>query len=97
MNASGISFAIPVDTVSQVVKQLKTYRRVVRPYIGMKLANVMVSTDSGDSGSSGSAGRGNGNSWSQRKSSVMPHTGAIKVLVLEVERGSPAALAGLQG
>lgn len=91
VNATGISFAIPVDTVAQVVKQLKTYRRVVRPYIGMKLANVMVVEDN----RGGAGGSGGGSSKSVR-GSVMPHTGAIKVLVLEVDRGSPAAVAGLQ-
>lgn len=90
VNASGISFAIPVDTVAQVVRQLKTYRKVVRPYIGMKLANVMVTVDGKDTG-----GSGRSNGWGQR-GNVMPQTGVIKVLVLEVDRGSPAAVAGLQ-
>jgi HtrA serine peptidase 2 len=35
--ADGVSFAIPIDTVREVVAQLETRGRVVRPYIGVKL------------------------------------------------------------
>ncbi|RLN51007.1 hypothetical protein BBJ28_00019408 [Nothophytophthora sp. Chile5] len=35
----GISFAIPVDTASQVIEQLRKHKKVVRPYIGMQMIN----------------------------------------------------------
>ncbi|RLN91502.1 hypothetical protein BBJ28_00006447 [Nothophytophthora sp. Chile5] len=35
----GISFAIPVDTATQVIEQLRKYKKVVRPYIGMQMIN----------------------------------------------------------
>ena len=31
----GISFAIPIDTAAQVIKQLKRHKKVIRPYIGI--------------------------------------------------------------
>lgn len=35
--ADGVSFAIPIDAVREVVRQLETHGRVIRPYIGVKL------------------------------------------------------------
>ena len=35
--ADGVSFAIPIDIVQEVVRQLKLHGRVIRPYIGVKL------------------------------------------------------------
>lgn len=35
--ADGVSFAIPIDAVREVVGQLEARGRVVRPYIGVKL------------------------------------------------------------
>lgn len=35
--ADGVSFAIPIDTVREVVRQLEVHGRVIRPYIGVKL------------------------------------------------------------
>jgi HtrA serine peptidase 2 len=35
--ADGVSFAIPIDTVREVVRQLEIHGRVIRPYIGVKL------------------------------------------------------------
>jgi HtrA serine peptidase 2 len=37
---SGIGFAIPIDTAWQVIKQLRTHRKVVRPWIGMKMVTL---------------------------------------------------------
>ena len=37
--SDGISFAIPIDTAAQVIRQLRQNRRVIRPYVGLKLAN----------------------------------------------------------
>lgn len=41
-NVSGISFAIPIDTAWQVIKQLRVNKRVVRPYIGMRFQTVLT-------------------------------------------------------
>jgi len=38
-HSSGISFAIPIDTALLVIKQLQERKRVLRPYIGMRIAN----------------------------------------------------------
>jgi len=35
--ADGVSFAIPIDAVREVVRQLEMHGRVIRPYIGVKL------------------------------------------------------------
>lgn len=35
----GISFAIPIDTASQVIDQLLQHKKVVRAYIGMQMVN----------------------------------------------------------
>ena len=37
---AGIGFAIPMDTAWQVVKQLRANRKVVRPWIGMKMVTL---------------------------------------------------------
>lgn len=38
-DAVGISFAIPSDLASQVIKQLMQYKRVIRPYVGLNMVN----------------------------------------------------------
>jgi len=38
--ADGISFAIPIDTAWQVVRQLLKHGRVARPYVGFKMVTV---------------------------------------------------------
>lgn len=35
--ADGVSFAIPIDTAVEVMRQLAEHGRVVRPYVGMKM------------------------------------------------------------
>lgn len=42
-DTDGISFAIPIDIASQIISQLISTKRVVRPYVGLKLANVSSS------------------------------------------------------
>jgi HtrA serine peptidase 2 len=37
----GISFAIPVDAASHVIKQLMLQKRVIRPYVGLKMTNYL--------------------------------------------------------
>ena len=63
---SGIGFAIPIDTAAQVIAQLRSNRKVVRPYIGMK----MVTLDETSAGISGS------------KAASKPEQGAVVVEVL---------------
>lgn len=36
---SGISFAIPMDVAWQVIEQLRKYRNVRRPYLGIKFVS----------------------------------------------------------
>ena len=38
----GISFAIPIDTAAQVIKQLKRHKKVIRPYIGTKAYSLYI-------------------------------------------------------
>ena len=37
---AGIGFAIPMDSAWQVIKQLRAHRKVVRPYIGMRMVTL---------------------------------------------------------
>lgn len=37
-NSAGISFAIPIDSASRIIRQLITQQHVVRPYIGLRMA-----------------------------------------------------------
>jgi S1-C subfamily serine protease len=46
--ASGISFAIPIDTANQVISQLLRNKAVVRPYIGMRMVNYVPSSRGGN-------------------------------------------------
>lgn len=47
--ADGIAFAIPIDTVMPIISQLKQNKRVIRPYVGLKIRaerkNEMPSSD----------------------------------------------------
>jgi S1-C subfamily serine protease len=69
---AGIGFAMPVDTVNQVVPQLIAHGRVIRPYLGVRLDDRLSSV-------------------------VARRLGVEGVLLRGVERGSPAAAAGLRG
>ena len=77
----GVSFAIPIDTAWRVISQLMKNRRVVRPYVGLRMINFVESGDQ--------IGRG------RRHSSRRPNE-STSVLVVDVTQGSPADLAGLQ-
>ncbi len=37
----GISFAIPIDTAAIIIQQLLKNKRVVRPYVGLKMLNIV--------------------------------------------------------
>lgn len=42
--ADGVSFAIPIDTAKDVVRQLREHGRVIRPYVGLTMAEVTGSS-----------------------------------------------------
>ena len=75
----GISFAIPIDLALQVIRQLKSSKRVVRPFLGVHMANFNPAK-----------GR------KFRKEDKMVETAEVQVLIIDVERGSPAEQAGLR-
>jgi HtrA serine peptidase 2 len=77
-DSDGVSFAIPIDMAQQVIKQLIVNKRVIRPYVGLKMINYSPTT--------GSKARRNGITLKEDTS----------VLVVEVERDSPAHRAGVQ-
>lgn len=47
----GISFAIPIDTAIQIIDQLKGRKRVIRPFVGLRLANYIDKSRINGSGS----------------------------------------------
>lgn len=47
----GISFAIPIDTASLVIQQLLKNKKVLRPYVGLKMINIVNSRQNFDSSS----------------------------------------------
>ncbi|MEW6426584.1 MAG: trypsin-like peptidase domain-containing protein [Thermodesulfobacteriota bacterium] len=67
--SAGIGFAVPVDTVNRVVPEIIRYGRVIRPGIGVMVANENISRRLGLEG----------------------------VLIISVQPGSRAAVAGLRG
>lgn len=86
----GISFAIPIDIASQIIKQLLQHKRVIRPFVGLKMANV-VSTQQ-------EAEKSRSFFRSGRRSNVpaLLTTEGMLVTVMDVVKGSPAQLSGLQ-
>lgn len=50
----GVSFAIPIDTAWRVIQQLMENKRVVRPFVGLKMIN-FVETQDGTRGGRGAA------------------------------------------
>eukprot|EP01040_Poterioochromonas_malhamensis_P013116 gene13116-14397_t len=83
----GISFAIPIDIASQIIKQLLTNKRVIRPYVGLKMANMIVTPEGTPAQSNSRRGRHH-----------MQHAltaQETKVVVLDVVKGSPAYQCGI--
>ncbi len=86
----GISFAIPIDIASQIIKQLLANKRVIRPYVGLKMANMVAAPQDYTT------------NRSYRRNHPYPSqdpllsTHETKVVVLDVVRGSPAYNCGLQ-
>lgn len=75
----GISFAIPIDIAAQVISQLQRSKRVVRPFVGITMANFNPHT-----------------SERKRRGDTNLSADEVQVLVLAVEKGSPAEQAGLR-
>ena len=67
--SEGLGFAIPVDTVNRVVPQLIRNGRIVRPGIGVQVADAEFARRHGVNG----------------------------IIIIDVERGTPAQAAGLRG
>ena len=44
-DSDGVSFAIPIDTAQQVIKQLLANKRVIRPYVGLRMINFTASNN----------------------------------------------------
>lgn len=80
-DSDGVSFAIPIDTAQQVIKQLIANKRVIRPYVGLRMINFAAS---------------NNRKLKSRDKNGMFTAEEIQVLVVDVESGSPAHRAGLQ-
>ena len=59
-------------------------KRVIRPYIGIKMTNFIQDRNS------------NGNIRKYNKSSDLISASDLKVMVVEVERNSPASKSGIQ-
>jgi S1-C subfamily serine protease len=81
----GVGFAVPIDTVKDVVEQLITTGEVVHGYIGVRMFTVGVDELAAYSGLS---------EGELREEYGLPGNGAI---VSEVTAGGPAAKAGIEG
>ena len=75
-DSDGVSFAIPIDTAAQIIKQLVANKRVVRPYVGLRMTNFSPK------------------SKTRLKSTMINND--VMVLVVDVERNSPADAAGIK-
>lgn len=103
----GISFAIPIDVASQIINQLKANKKVIRPYVGMKLANFLPDSHGGNGGSrssswnpftrgGGGGGGGSRKSGRQLRDEEFYNTKDMQVIVLDVVVNSPAHHCGLE-
>eukprot|EP00607_Mallomonas_marina_P000088 CAMPEP_0182425008 /NCGR_PEP_ID=MMETSP1167-20130531/11331_1 /TAXON_ID=2988 /ORGANISM="Mallomonas Sp, Strain CCMP3275" /LENGTH=131 /DNA_ID=CAMNT_0024605293 /DNA_START=731 /DNA_END=1122 /DNA_ORIENTATION=+ len=82
--SDGISFAIPIDSASIIIDQLLKSRRVIRPYIGIKMAD-FIPDKSSKSGRRGSP------------PGVITSIDEVSIpLIVEVLPASPAYKAGLR-
>eukprot|EP00981_Chlorochromonas_danica_P009526 scaffold2721_cov181-Ochromonas_danica.AAC.4 len=81
----GISLAIPIDVAQQIIKQLLLNKRVIRPYVGLRMAEMVAEP------------REYSTNRLYRKSHKYPPAiaGDAKVVVVDVQSGSPAQQAGL--
>ena len=81
----GISFAIPIDTASLIIKQLLKNGRVIRPFIGMQMTDFQFED----------LGAAQGKAISRGLTTGAVEDGTVPI-IWEVTRGSPAAKAGFQ-
>lgn len=79
-DSDGVSFAIPIDTAQQVIKQLLVNKKVIRPYVGLRMINFQPGSNKKK--------RGDKNGFFNPDD--------VQVLVVDVEKGSPAHRGGLQ-
>jgi HtrA serine peptidase 2 len=82
----GISFAIPIDIAVQIVNQLLTNKRVIRPYVGLKMANMVPNVTESSQHSN--------RNYRKRHTDILS-TEETKVVVLDVVKGSPAHNCGI--
>ena len=96
----GIGFAIPMDTAWPVVQQLIKRRRVVRPYVGIRmitLTDAIVAQERKWAGQLPWRGSGSNKGKKQTDDDMAFPVGVTKgVLVVEATPGSPAQRAGLR-
>lgn len=101
--ADGISFAIPVDTASAVIKQLMEKKRVIRPYVGLRMRDYIPSpVEPRTTPEAPRSWWGMGGSEQPRPSrrqqmmDALYDTKEVMVLVEKVRPGSPAEQCGIQ-
>ena len=80
LNASGISFAIPIDMALQVINQLIMNKRVVRPYVGMRVVNLLPSEKN----------------QNQKNQIIGYSSEETNALITNVDKSSPAYHAGIR-
>ena len=78
--SDGISFAIPIDTAALIISQLLKNKKVVRPYVGLKMINISSKIQRSDS---------------NKLSGALPLTSNY-VLVTDITPDSPAFRAGIK-
>jgi S1-C subfamily serine protease len=101
--ADGISFAIPVDTASVVIRQLMDNKHVVRPYVGMRVREYIPSNVEPRTSPAAPRSWWGGGAPSEPKPSrrqrgidALYHTQKVMVVVEDVKPDSPAAKCGIQ-
>lgn len=77
---SGVSFAIPIDTIKDIVAELRHKGRIIRPYLGITMAEV----------------KGDIFKHMKAKRPDLPDTLERCIVVSKVRVGSPACKAGLR-
>lgn len=79
--AEGIGFAIPIDTAMQILTQLMKNGKAARPSLGLKVANFVPEER---------------RLREQKNREFLDSSEEVQVLVMAVEKGSPAEKAGLK-
>lgn len=84
-DTDGISFAISIDFAKEIIKQLIKNRKVIRPYIGLKLSNILISPEDKNS-----------KPIISDKSSPFNNDMTSQIIVLDIVKNSPAHKAGFE-